>query len=332
MLDVGICGRPHAMGAAASIGLEGKNMSRRAFLKSSALAALGVAAGKSAWAFAGGPTTPHPLGLQLFTVMTPLEQDFEGTLRQVAAMGYREVETIGAFGRDPRYVRQVLDKVGLKSPSQHVVPGDLYRVFNDYVHHKIEGPQIQKLWQETATVEHMRATVEEGIERAKIMGQRYVVLQIVWPEQLATRELVDKLCKAMNMAGDLCARAGLVFSFHNHAVELAPVNGYVPYDLILQQTNPETVKLEMDVYWMIHGKADPLAYLQRHPGRYKQFHLKDSAPDGDFTTVGKGTLDLPGLIAAGRKAGVEHFYVEYDRSADPMKESREAFDYLKKFF
>lgn len=304
-------------------------MRRREFVKGAATA-LGVAAARAPWAATRGPV--RPLGLQLFTVMSPLEQDFEGTLRQVAAIGYREVETIGAFGRDPHLVRKLLDRYGLKSPSQHLVPGDLYRVFSDYVHHRIEGPKIQKLWQETATVDRIGATVEEGIARAKILGQRYIVLQIVWPEQVATRQLVDEFCKGLNLGGELCAKAGLVFCFHNHSVELEPVNGYVPYDLFLAQTDPATVKLEMDVYWMVHGKADPLDYLARHPGRYRQFHLKDSTPAGDFTTVGQGILDFPKLIEAGRKAGVEHFYVEYDRSTDPMKESREAFEYLKKLF
>jgi len=306
------------------------SLRRRDFLRISASAA-GVAAlgGSGLWPALARSARQHPIGLQLFTVMALLEEDFEGTLKTVAGIGYKEVETIGAFGRDPHKVRELLDKYGLVSPSQHLVPGKLYDVFNQFVARRISGPDIQKLWQETMAVERMEPIIEEGIERARIMGQKYVCLQIIWPEQMATRELLDRFCKALNLAGELCAKAGLVFNFHNHSDELKPVNGYVPYDLILQNTDPRTVKLEMDMYWISHAGQDPLKYLAANPGRYKQCHLKDSTPAGDFATVGKGTLNFPVLLEAARKAGIEHYYVEFDRSTDPMQVTRDSYNYLK---
>jgi sugar phosphate isomerase/epimerase len=304
-------------------------MLRRDFLKTSA--AVVAAASAASWSRLAAAAAGHrPIGLQLFTVMAPLEQDFEGTLKAVAEIGYREVETIGAFGREPKLVRQLLDRYGLVSPSQHLVPGDLYTVFNGFVQGKIQGPEIQKLWQQTMSVDRIGPIIEEGIDRAHVLGQKYVVLQIIWPEQMATRALMDKLCRALNTAGELCAKAGLVFNYHNHAVEFERVNDYVPYDLIVQNTDPKTVKLEMDVYWVTQAKADPLAYLANNPGRYKQLHLKDSTASGDFATVGKGTLNFPVLLQAAEKAGVEHYYVEYDRSTNPMQVARDSFDYLKR--
>jgi len=172
-------------------------MLRREFLKASAAAAGAAAVGTSTlWSrLAQGAAAHQPIGLQLFTVMALLEQDFEGTLATVAQIGYKEVETIGAFGRDPRKVRDLLDKYGLVSPSQHLVPGNLYDVFNQFVQHKVSGPQIQKLWQETMAIERIQPIIEEGIARARILGQKYVCLQIIWPEQMASRELMDKFCK-----------------------------------------------------------------------------------------------------------------------------------------
>lgn len=305
-------------------------MHRRSFLKASAATAATLAGGSLGWSPLARAVPVQAIGLQLFTVMSVLEKDFEGTLKTVAKIGYKEVETIGSFGRDPKYVRSVLDSCGLVSPSQHLVPGNLYNVFNDFVNKKLEGPGIQKLWQETARVERMGEIVEEGIARAKILGQKYVVMQIIWPEQMATRALMDKFCKALNLAGDLCAKAGLVFNFHNHSIEFEPINGYVPYDLILANTDPKTVKLEMDLYWVAHAKKDPLKYMAANPGRYTQFHLKDSTPEGDFATVGQGILNFPELLKAGHDAGVKHYYVEYDRSSDPMKATRDSFEYLRK--
>lgn len=302
-------------------------MHRREFLKTAAAAA---AVGASPlWSKLARAAAHQPIGLQLFTVMALLEQDFEGTLQAVAQIGYKEVETIGAFGRDPRKVRDLLDKYGLVSPSQHLVPGNLYDVFNQYVQHEISSPEIQKLWQQTMAIERIRPIIEEGIVRAKILGQKYVCLQVIWPEQMATRELMDEFCKGLNIAGELCAKAGLVFNFHNHSDEFRPVNGYVPYDLIVANTDPKTVKLEMDTYWVSHAGQDPLKYLADNPGRYKQCHLKDNSPSGDFAAVGQGTLNFPVLVAAARKAGIEHYYVEVDRSTDPMKVTRDSYDYLK---
>jgi sugar phosphate isomerase/epimerase len=85
----------------------------------------------------------------------------------------------------------------------------------------------------------------------------------------------------------------------------------------------------MDVYWLAHAGKDPLAYLAANPGRYKQLHLKDSSPSGDFATVGQGALDFPKLLAAAEKAGVEHYYVEYDRADDPIQVIRDSYSYLK---
>ena len=305
-------------------------MLRRDFLKVTAAAAGAAAVSTSTVGSRLAQAASHrPIGLQLFTVMASLESDFEGTLKAVAQIGYKEVETIGAFGRDPKRVRDLLDKYGLVTPSQHLVPGKLYELFTQFVQHKVSGPEIQKLWQQTMAIERIKPVIEEGIERAAILGQKYLCLQIIWPEQMATRELMDQFCKGLNIAGELCAKAGMVFNFHNHSEEFKPVNGYVPYDLIVKNTDPRTVKLEMDMYWISHAGQDPLKYLADNPGRYEQCHLKDSTPSGDFETVGKGTLNFPVLLAAAQKAGIEHYYVEFDRSTDPMKVTRDSYNYLQ---
>ena len=299
---------------------------RRAFLAHSlaAIAAGGLLNARSSLC----ATAHRPIGLQLFTVMSNLEQDFEGTLKTVADIGYREVETIGTFGRDPTMLRGLLDKYGLKSPSQHLVPGNLYQLFSQFVAHKISAEDIGRQWQQTMRIDRMRPIIEEAIGRARILGQQYICLQIIWPEQYATRELLDGFCKALDTAGRLCADAGMTFNFHNHSEEFKRINDYVPYDVIVEATDPRIVKLEMDVYWMVHAGQDPLKYLASNPGRYKQFHLKDSTPDGDFAAVGHGTVDFPKLLSAAEKAGVEHYYVEFDRSDDPLKVIRDSYTYL----
>ena len=274
--------------------------------------------------------TKHKWGLQLFTVIAPLEQDFEGTLRQVAQIGYKEVETIGSFGRDPAYVRGLLDTYGLKSPSQHIASQELYDSFSAWSKRKITGEQNTATYVAALQPEKAAALVDQAIAVAKVLGQRYVVWPILMAPHLATREIVDAFIAAFNAAGEACAKEGLVFAFHNHAREFATLGNDVIYDLILKGTDPDKVKMEMDFYWISKAKSDPLAYLRNYPNRFRLVHVKDMARDGDFAVVGGGVIDLKGLIAKARGAGVEHFYVEYDRSADPMKEIRTSFDYLSK--
>lgn len=305
-------------------------MIRRDFLK---MAGMAAALGASGLAEAGKGGARLPLGLQLFTVLTALEKDFAGTLAAVAKLGYKEVETIGAFGRDPKEVRRMFDAVGLKSPSQHLVPGNLYDIFRDYSSRTMKVEDLAKIWMEQMSVAKVRPIIEEGAARAHVLGQQYLVWQILWPEQMANKQLLDAFCGAMNEAGKICAREGLTFNFHNHSAEFKPVEGgLVPYDYILANTDPKLVKLEMDSYWFADAGRDAIEYLRRNPGRYVQCHLKDRAKNGDFETVGQGTVDFAAFIAAARKSGVKHWYVEYDRSADPMRASREAAEYLKRWF
>ena len=147
---------------------------------------------------------------------------------------------------------------------------------------------------------------------------------------MANRELLNRFCRAMNTAGKLCAHAGLEFNLHNQSVEFVRVNGYVPYDVVVENTDPGTVGLELDVFWAFAAKADPIAYFDRYPGRYRQCHLKDGTADGQLTTVGHGVVDFPAVLRAAAKAGVRHYYVEYDRAADPMKETRLFYGYLQR--
>jgi sugar phosphate isomerase/epimerase len=304
-------------------------MHRRGFLQAATAAlALGGSLGTLAWAAAGA--VPRRLGLQLFTVMVPLERDFAGTLRGVAAMGYKEVETVGTFGRDPAYVREMLDRSGLVSPSQHLMPGDLYATFNGFTQGRISAPEAHRRFLELMSIEHVTPIIEEGIARAQILGQKYIVWQAFLPEQMANRELLNRFCRAMNTAGELCANAGLEFNFHNQSAEFVPVNGYVPYAVVVENTDPRTVGLELDVFWAFAAKADPIAYFDRYPGRYRQCHLKDGTADGQLTSVGHGVVDFPAVLSAAAKAGVRHYYVEYDRAADPMKETRLFYDYLQR--
>ena len=296
-------------------------MDRRTFLESAALllAATRATAGTSV-----------PLGLQLYTVMPLLEQDFDSTLGLVAQIGYREVETIGAFGRDPAEVRDLLDKHGLRSPSQHMVPGNLYDVFNRLTRKELSFDEASRLWQQEMALENVEPMIGECIQRARILGQKHIVWQILWPQQMQNRAELEKFCRALDKTGEICAREGYVLNYHNHSAEFAIHDGVVPYDFILANTDPRWVKLEIDLYWAVKAGADPTQYFLRNRGRYRQCHLKDGTAGGEITVVGDGIMKFQPLIKAARAAGIEHYYVEQDGAADPLKASRQAYEYLRK--
>lgn len=296
-------------------------MDRRTFLETAAslLATTRASAG-----------THVPLGLQLYTVMPLLEQDFDSTLGLVAQIGYREVETIGAFGRDPAEVRDLLDKHGLRSPSQHMVPGNLYDVFNRLTRKELSFDEASRLWQQEMALERVEPMIEECIQRARTLGQKHIVWQILWPQQMQSRMELEKFCRALDKTGEICAREGHVLNFHNHSAEFALHDGVVPYDFILANTDRRWVKLEIDLFWAVKAGVDPIQYFLRHLGRYQQCHLKDGTAAGEITVVGEGIMKFQPLIRAARAAGIEHYYVEQDGAADPLKASRQAYEYLRK--
>jgi sugar phosphate isomerase/epimerase len=301
-------------------------MDRRELLKMSALALAGLAA---------APALAHAhkarrWGVQAGTILKALEADFEGTLKAVAAMGYKEIGTTGSFGRDPHYVRAQLDRFGLTSPNNHVAPQATYQSFQRWVRREVSTEANRAVYAQTFALENARASFEDGIKTSKILGQKYVMWAILLPNQIVDRPTIDKHIALFNDLGDMCAKEGLTFAFHNHDREFAKIGNDVILDLFLNNTDPDKVKFELDFYWATKAGADPLAYLKRYAGRTKLCHIKDITATGDFAAVGSGTLDVPALIKAGDAAGIDHFLVEIDRSDDPMGSIASSIKYLRK--
>jgi sugar phosphate isomerase/epimerase len=270
-------------------------------------------------------------GLQLFTVGALLEADFDGTLSTVAALGYREVETVGSFGRDPHYLRERLDRLGLVSPSQHIASDEVYASFGAWTRREISTEQNRENYEKAFLPEKALDLVRDGIAKAHILGQRYVTWPILMPRMLADREILDRYIRLFNEAGALCRGAGLTFAFHNHHREFKSLGTDVIYDLILAGTDPRLVQMEMDFYWFAKAGRDPVPYLRANPGRYFGCHLKDMDASGEIAVVGAGELDLPRLLGEARRAGVDHVFVEYDRSDDPIAAIGQSMTYLRKF-
>jgi sugar phosphate isomerase/epimerase len=290
-------------------------MNRRTFIGSLTAAAAGsLLTNRLSWGAADHKI--HNLGVQLYTVRDQLKQDFDGTLAKVAAIGYKEVEFAGYFDHSPKEVRAAIDHHGLKSPSCHV--------------------QYDVLGEDKWPAQ---------IESAKIIGQDYIVCPWI-PEDLRKQpDIWQKAAETFNRAGEASKKAGVQFAYHNHWFEFLPVNGKLPYDLLLEQCDPKLVKMELDLCWITVAGADPIKYFDRYPGRFPLVHVKDikkmpkiSEAGGqdfgdslqDMTAVGSGIIDWKRIFAQSDKAGIKHYIVEHDKPTDPFDSITKSYEYLEK--
>ena len=244
------------------------------------------------------------IGVQLYSVRNEMAKDFEGSLKKIAELGYKQVEFAGYYNRTPQQVKALLDQLGLESPSAHV--------------------PIQALRQDPA----------KAIETAKAIGHRYVICPYLDASERKTLDQYKQHAALFNQVGEACRKAGLKFAYHNHDFEFMPIDGKLPFDLLLAETQKDLVQIELDLYWTVKAKQDPLAWLKKHPGRFAAFHVKDmdNTPRGFFTEVGRGVIDFKPIFAAGQKAGVELFIVEQDATpGSPFDSLKISADYLKTF-
>jgi len=300
---------------------------RRGFLGAGAAALAGAAISGHAAAADSGRILP---GLQSITVMEPLAEDLPGTLRAIAGIGYRDIETIGALGLDAPALRRRLDAAGLSSAAQHLCPRAFYPEMLAWSRGEISMTATLAKLTEVYAFDRMDVVLEEGMADAQALGQTCLVWTYLPSDDLTTVAGVDRIAEAFNRAGERCHKAGLTFGFHNGGKGFTPVDGVRPYDMLLRRTDPQIVKMELDVYWMTKAGGDPVAYLDENPGRYPLCHLKDMSREGDIRAPGTGILDFPKILAAAERSGVRAVYVEYDQAPRPLEDSRMAFEFIRR--
>ena len=291
-------------------------MDRRTFLTALSGAAAATMIGRRL-AWAKEPHRIKTIGIQLYTVRDALKLDYDGTLAQLAEIGYREVESGAGHDKPPKEMRETLKRHGLTSPSYHV---DWKSLGDDW-------PKV--------------------IEDNKIVGRTYLVNP--WIDE-AVRDQPDGWKHAsdtLNKAGETAKKAGIQFAYHNHWIEFVPLaDGKLPYDILLESCDPNYVKMEMDLGWITVGGQDPLKYFARYPGRFCLVHVKDvhEIPDaasvrssrfaGENMTiladVGTGVIDWKRIFAHSEQAGIKHYFVEHDNPKNSLETARVSYQYLEK--
>jgi sugar phosphate isomerase/epimerase len=238
------------------------------------------------------------IGLQLYTIRKAMEHDFEGSLAHVARIGYREVEFAGYFDHSTDQVRRMLHRHGLTAPSAHI------------------------------SLEDIRTHWDRTVEDAHSIGHKYLVCAWIIDED-RTVDGYRKVAGVFNRAAETARKAGIEFGYHNHSYEFVPVDGQLPYDILLAASDPALVKFELDLFRITKGGADPLAYFAKYPGRFPLVHVKDMSRDGKMVDVGKGTIDFRRIFADREQAGIRHFFVEHDEPANPFASIASSYAWLR---
>jgi sugar phosphate isomerase/epimerase len=274
-------------------------MNRRAFVHSLTAAAVGVGA---------APRTRRAsrrldrIGLELYSVRKAMRADPERTLAAVRAIGYTDVELLwsfGNFGRTPQQVRDTLAHEGLRAPSAHISPTTI-----------LVG------W-------------ERSLETAKLLGHEYLIVPSLQADLGLTLDDWRGWADRFNAAGAVARRAGIWLAFHNEPEHMKPIDGTVPYDLLVERTDPSVVRLQLDTGNMLMGGGDPMQYLAKHRERYWSFHLKDAIADRTTDTeLGTGIFDIKRFLAAIPDIARKPLHVEQENGRDELASARADFQYL----
>jgi sugar phosphate isomerase/epimerase len=276
-------------------------MDRRGFLaRSTFAAALPLIPSAARDLFAPARDTIDKIGLQLYTVRREMEVSVERTLYEVGRIGYKEVEFAGYFNRPPRAIRQLLDRNGLKSPAAHT------------------------------SLDVLRTGWYRTLNEASEMGQKWLVVPSLAEADRNSLDAVKRTAELLNRSGQDAKTYKVKVAYHNHDFEFREVEGKRILDVLLEETDPELVEFEMDLYWITKAGADPFDYFRRFPKRFPLVHVKDSggAPEHQMTEVGRGTIDFAKLFAEQEQAGMKHFFVEHDNPTDPLTSVRTSYRYL----
>jgi sugar phosphate isomerase/epimerase len=283
-------------------------ISRREFAATLSRAALGAALtgcgtqqpSGDARTRAGGTAKLDRIGIQLYTVRGLMERDPNATLGALAAIGYREVEFAGLYGRSATDFRRMLDSHNLTAPAGHV------------------------------SIQDIRTALSRLLDDAATLGWRWIVCPWI-DERERTLPGYRRVAADLNRAGESARAVGLRMGYHNHEFEFARLaDGTVPYDILLEELDPQLVDMELDLYWIVHGGGDPLAYFQRQPGRFPLLHVKDRTRSGTMVDVGDGAIDFGRIFASAATAGTRHYFVEHDQPEAPLDFARNSFVYLSR--
>ena len=266
-----------------------------------ALTALGSKLAGCKSVAATGSSNIKNFGLQLYSLRDDMPKDPKGVLKQVASFGYNQIEgfegPMGMFwGMSNTEFKKYMDDLGMTIVSSHC---------------------------------NINQDFERKASEAAAIGMKYLIEPYLGP-----RKTIDEFKKAadlFNQKGQVCKKAGIRFAYHNHDYSFKPVEGQLPQDVMMQNTDPDLVDFEMDMYWVVAAGQNPIAWYNKYPNRFRLGHVKDKKGD-ETCTLGKGTIDYPKILGEAKKKGLQYFIVEQEQytGTTPLEAARDDAAYMKR--
>jgi len=288
------------------------NYDRRKFLKQTAGLSSGIALASltgnflSEEMFEEEKKKIKTYGLQLWSVRDDMAKDPKGTLKQIASFGYKQVESFegakGMFwGMTNTEFKSYMDELGMAIVSSHC---DISKDF------------------------------DRKASEAAAIGMKYLMCPYKGPQK--TIDQFKKFADEFNQKGAICKKNGIRFAYHNHDYSFKEVEGQIPQDVMMKNTDPLSVDFEMDIYWVVTAGQDPQAWIKKYPFRFRACHVKDrmkNATGADASCVlGEGSIDFPKILKTAKSYGMEYYIVEHERwdNTTPVKAAEADAAYMKK--
>ena len=247
------------------------------------------------------------LGLQIHSVRPQLTSDFNRTLEKIAEIGFKNIEAYG-LGNDGLFIEKITPKtykktlvdLGMNLLSTHINYFDL--------------THINKI-----------------IDSCHEAGVKYGIIPIPPEEYRTSISKYKEFAEYLNKVGEKFNESGIIFGFHNHDFLFYKLESEIPYEILLNETEPKFVTFQADLYWMTKGGVNPLDLIYKFPGRFKSFHVKDIDKDNNRESVGLGIIDFESILNARDTAGLQDYFIEDFRpDNDPFGKLKISFDYLMK--
>jgi sugar phosphate isomerase/epimerase len=274
-------------------------MQRRRFLAAAAASAVRLSGARL-----------KTVGVQLYTLRTIINENPLEVLRALEQMGFRECE---------------------------VIQGNMDKIWDNLKQTKLKPVSLHL---DTAMFTRDQAKLPAALEDAKKRGFSYVVCPYIAPQDRGGVDVIKRLAETLNKAGEICAKSGLKLAYHNHAFEFESAGAGTLLDVLMNTSDPKLVTLELDIMWTQVGGVDPVSILQKYGKRVTLMHLKNVAPGVGpqfnekvpreaFREVGNGAVDIPAVLRAAAKAGVQHYFVEQDQTpGNPLDSLKKSYEYL----
>jgi sugar phosphate isomerase/epimerase len=302
---------------------------RRAFLKNTSALALGsLLLNKDVLASALLNKVKLPgAGLQLFTLFGVMDDDVPGNLKKISAIGYKEIESAfskkgGYYGMGPKEFAALAKDNGMHWRSHHVLGAPFKMPAGAKMPTGADGKPMV-----IPPMKNLRDNHQELVDQAAEGGVSYLVCANT---PIGTLDEVKSSIDVLNKTGEAAKKAGILFAYHNHDAEFKAIDGVVPYDLMLSQTDKNTVKMELDLAWATKAGKDPVQLFKQHPGRFHLWHVKDLDKGYEhILELGKGVINYKRIFDNASVSGMKYYFVEQDGAPKPLKNIAVSYRYLQ---